>query len=156
VMNFAESAETVPDNLREVQPTAFLAVPRIWEKFYSGVTIALKDATPFQNWMYRQALATGYRMTECKLAGDTPPLSLRLRLARGHQAARPAKPNSRRAPFGCNFRKLSRSVASEMAKLISITAASQGPRSRKNVAVMFTSHSTDHGSSHYSNVAPPA
>src|SRR5581483_9039738 len=30
VMNFAESPETVPDNLREVQPTTFLAVPRIW------------------------------------------------------------------------------------------------------------------------------
>ena len=45
VMNFAESPETVPDNLREVQPTAFLAVPRVWEKFYSGITIALKDAT---------------------------------------------------------------------------------------------------------------
>jgi long-chain acyl-CoA synthetase len=78
VMNFAESPETVPDNLREVQPTAFLAVPRVWEKFYSGVTIALKDATPFQNWMYRQALALGYRQTEYKLQGDAPPLSLRL------------------------------------------------------------------------------
>jgi long-chain acyl-CoA synthetase len=78
VMNFAESPETVPDNLREVQPTAFLAVPRIWEKFYSGVTIALKDATPFQNWMYRHALALGYRMTDCKLEGETPPLWLRL------------------------------------------------------------------------------
>jgi long-chain acyl-CoA synthetase len=78
VMNFAESPETVPDNLREVQPTAFLAVPRIWEKFYSGVTIALKDATAFQNWMYRQALAIGYRMTECRLEGEAPPLSLRL------------------------------------------------------------------------------
>jgi long-chain acyl-CoA synthetase len=78
VMNFAESPETVPDNLREVQPTAFLAVPRIWEKFYSGITIALKDATPFQNWMYRQALAIGYRMTDCRLEGNRPPLSLRL------------------------------------------------------------------------------
>ena len=78
VMNFAESPETVPDNLREVQPTAFLAVPRIWEKFYSGVTIALKDATPFQNWMYRHALGIGYRMTDCKLGGATPSLSLRL------------------------------------------------------------------------------
>jgi long-chain acyl-CoA synthetase len=78
VMNFAESPETVPDNLREVQPTAFLAVPRIWEKFYSGVTIALKDATPFQNWMYRHALTMGYRLTDCRLAGDTPSLSLRL------------------------------------------------------------------------------
>jgi len=78
VMNFAESPETVPDNLREVQPTAFLAVPRVWEKFYSGITIALKDATAFQNWMYRNALAIGNRMTEYKLQGDTPPLSLRL------------------------------------------------------------------------------
>src|SRR5712672_2302604 len=78
VMNFAESPETVPDNLREVQPTAFLAVPRIWEKFYSGITIALKDATPFQNWMYRHALGIGYRMTDCKLDGETPSLSLRL------------------------------------------------------------------------------
>ena len=78
VMNFAESPETVPDNLREVQPTAFLAVPRIWEKFYSGVTIALKDATPFQNWMYRRAMAVGYRMTEGRLDGETPSLVLRI------------------------------------------------------------------------------
>jgi long-chain acyl-CoA synthetase len=78
VMNFAESPETVPDNLREVQPTAFLAVPRIWEKFYSGITIALKDATPLQNWAYRRALAIGYRMADCRLDGDPPSLSLRL------------------------------------------------------------------------------
>src|SRR4051794_3095349 len=78
VMNFAESAETVPDNLREVQPTAFLAVPRVWEKFYSGITVALKDATAFQNWMYRKALATGYRVTDCRLAGETPSLALRI------------------------------------------------------------------------------
>ena len=78
VMNFAESPETVPDNLREVQPTVFLAVPRIWEKFYSSVAIALKDATAFQNWMYRQALTVGNRVTECKLEGRAPSLWLRL------------------------------------------------------------------------------
>jgi long-chain acyl-CoA synthetase len=78
VMNFAESPETVPDNLREVQPTIFLAVPRIWEKFYSAVTIALKDATPFQQWMYRRALSIGYHMSGCRLEGATPPLSLKL------------------------------------------------------------------------------
>src|SRR5438105_10624758 len=78
VMNFAESPETVPDDLREVQPPAFLAVPRSGEKVYSGITIALKDATPLQNWTYRQALAVGYRITDCRLNGDTPSLSLRL------------------------------------------------------------------------------
>jgi long-chain acyl-CoA synthetase len=78
VMNFAESPETVPDNLREVQPTLFLAVPRIWEKFYSGITIALKDATALQNWAYRCALAIGYRMTEGRLDGETPSLGLQV------------------------------------------------------------------------------
>lgn len=78
VMNFAESPETVPDNLREVQPTAFLAVPRVWEKFYSAITIALKDATPFQRWMYRHAIATGYRLVDCRLEGSEPSWSLRL------------------------------------------------------------------------------
>jgi long-chain acyl-CoA synthetase len=78
VMNFAESPETVPDNLREVQPTLFLAVPRIWEKFYSGITIALKDATSLQNWAYRRAMAVGYRMIDHRLAGEAPPAWLRL------------------------------------------------------------------------------
>jgi long-chain acyl-CoA synthetase len=78
VMNFAESPETVPDNLREVQPTVFLAVPRIWEKFYSAITIALKDATPLQQWIYRRAIGVGYRLTDCRIEGGTPPLSLRM------------------------------------------------------------------------------
>lgn len=77
-MNFAESPETVPDNLREVQPTTFLAVPRIWEKFYSAITIALKDATPFQQWVYRRAIDVGFRVTDCRIEGGQPPLSLRI------------------------------------------------------------------------------
>ncbi|OAF12711.1 AMP-dependent synthetase/ligase [Bradyrhizobium neotropicale] len=78
VMNFAESPETVPDNLREVQPTVFFAVPRIWEKFYSAITIALKDATPLQQWVYRRAIDVGLRMTDCRLEGKAPPLLLRI------------------------------------------------------------------------------
>ncbi|MDE2375884.1 AMP-dependent synthetase/ligase [Bradyrhizobium sp.] len=78
VMNFAESPETVPDNLREVQPTTFLAVPRIWEKFYSAVTIALKDATPLQQWVYRRAIDIGFRVTDCRIEGGRPSLPLRI------------------------------------------------------------------------------
>lgn len=78
VMNFAESPETVPDNLREVQPTVFLAVPRIWEKFYSAITIALKDATPLQQWVYRRAIGIGYRMVDYRIEGRAPPLALRI------------------------------------------------------------------------------
>ena len=32
-------------NLREVQPTLFFAVPRIWERIHAGVMIRLQDAT---------------------------------------------------------------------------------------------------------------
>ena len=41
-LNFVENPETVPENVREIAPTVFGAVPRIWEKFYSVVTIRVK------------------------------------------------------------------------------------------------------------------
>ena len=44
-LNFVENPETVPENVREIAPTVFTAVPRVWEKFYSGVMIALKEAS---------------------------------------------------------------------------------------------------------------
>ncbi len=78
IMNFAESPETVPDNIREVQPSAFLAVPRIWEKFYSSTMIALKDATPLEKWAYAKAISVGESVAEARLEGRTPSLSLRL------------------------------------------------------------------------------
>ena len=45
ILNFAESIETVQVNLREVQPTIFFAVPRIWERIHAGILIRLRDAT---------------------------------------------------------------------------------------------------------------
>ena len=44
-LNFAESIDTVQQNLREIQPTIFFAVPRIWERIHAGVLIRLSDAT---------------------------------------------------------------------------------------------------------------
>jgi len=42
---FAESIDAVPENLKEVQPTIFFGVPRIWEKFHAGISSKLKGAT---------------------------------------------------------------------------------------------------------------
>ncbi len=47
-VNFAESIETVPQNLREVQPTILFGVPRIWEKLLAGVETRLNGATWFK------------------------------------------------------------------------------------------------------------
>jgi len=44
-VNFAESIETVPQNLREVQPTLLFGVPRIWEKLLAGCRIKLDSAS---------------------------------------------------------------------------------------------------------------
>ena len=78
ITNYAESPETVPDNIREVQPTVFGAVPRVWEKFYSAIMIALKDATPLEKAAYDRAIKIGYRMADHRLAGTEPPASLKL------------------------------------------------------------------------------
>ena len=56
-LNFAESIETVTENLREVQPTLFFAVPRIWERLHALVTIKGNDATPFKRVLLRFTLA---------------------------------------------------------------------------------------------------
>ncbi len=42
---FAESIEALADNLREVRPTLFFGVPRVWEKFRDGITAKLDEAT---------------------------------------------------------------------------------------------------------------
>ncbi len=44
-VNFAESIETVQQNLREVQPTILFGVPRIWEKLLAGVEIRMASAS---------------------------------------------------------------------------------------------------------------
>ncbi|HZD25168.1 MAG TPA: AMP-binding protein [Alphaproteobacteria bacterium] len=83
VMNFVEGPDTVPENVRELQPTILLAVPRIWEKFYSAIQIALKDATPLERWAYARAIGIGYRVADRRLEGRSvdPLLRLRFRLA---------------------------------------------------------------------------
>ena len=44
-VHFAESIETVQANLKEVQPTLFFAVPRIWEKIAAGIQIKMYSAS---------------------------------------------------------------------------------------------------------------
>ncbi len=53
--NFAESIDTVQINLREIQPTVFFAVPRIWEKIHASILIKGQDATRFKRLMLGMA-----------------------------------------------------------------------------------------------------
>jgi long-chain acyl-CoA synthetase len=77
-VNFAESIDTVPENIREVAPALFFAVPRIWEKFYSGVALRMREATWLGRVAYERALGIGLRVAERRLAGRPVPWGLRL------------------------------------------------------------------------------
>ncbi len=77
-VNFAESIDTVPENIREVAPALFFAVPRIWEKFYSGVALRMRDATWLGRFAYERAVGIGLRVADCRIAGRAPSLPLRL------------------------------------------------------------------------------
>jgi len=84
VLNFVENPETVPENVREIAPTVFTAVPRVWEKFYSGVMIALKEASRLQQAAYAWSIGVGQAIAERVLAGQPVGGALRFkfRLAR--------------------------------------------------------------------------
>nr|WP_278485093.1 long-chain fatty acid--CoA ligase [Achromobacter insolitus] len=56
-VNFGESIRTVQEDLREVAPTIFLGVPRIWEKLHAAISIKMQEAGRLQQWLYRRAIA---------------------------------------------------------------------------------------------------
>jgi len=76
-VNFAEGPDTVSENIREVSPHAFLAVPRVWEKFFSSIDLAMKDATWAAKKIYQWGLAVGYRVADLTLAKKPVPPLLR-------------------------------------------------------------------------------
>jgi long-chain acyl-CoA synthetase len=77
-VNFAENIDTVPANVREVAPAVFFAVPRIWEKFYSGVELRMREATFVGRLAYAWAISVGARVAAARIEGRRPAAGLRL------------------------------------------------------------------------------
>jgi long-chain acyl-CoA synthetase len=59
VVNFGEGGESFAHDLRDVQPTLFAAVPRVWEKMLATVEIKMADASLLKRTAYRTALRLG-------------------------------------------------------------------------------------------------
>ncbi len=53
ITNFGESLDTLNADMREVQPTIFEAVPRIWEKMHASILIRMASASRFKKMNYR-------------------------------------------------------------------------------------------------------
>jgi long-chain acyl-CoA synthetase len=63
-VNFAESIDTVATNIREIAPTFFLGVPRIWEKLQQGFEFRMKDSGRLQQWLYRLGMKRGRALSD--------------------------------------------------------------------------------------------
>ncbi len=80
---FAESMETVGENLKECRPQLLLAVPRLYEKMGEGIRGALAAAEGFKATLANWSLDVGKQAFEAELAGRKPSglLAMKLSLA---------------------------------------------------------------------------
>lgn len=63
-VNFGESIRTVQEDLREVAPTMFLGVPRIWEKLHAAITIKMQETGGLRQALYTKAYAACQPLAE--------------------------------------------------------------------------------------------
>ncbi len=68
-VNFAEGIRTIQEDLREIAPTVFLGVPRIWEKMQAGIQVKIQETGPLRRRIFEAALERGRRLTRLRLAG---------------------------------------------------------------------------------------
>lgn len=73
---FAEALERVPDNLKEVQPTIFFGVPRIWEKFHAAVSARLSQVTGPKKRLLGWAMGVARRYHALTMIGRPVPATL--------------------------------------------------------------------------------
>ncbi len=79
VVNFAESVDTIAVNLREIAPSVFLGVPRIWEKLQQNILMKMKDSSRFQQKVFAWCMAWGKNLLERRVAaGGRDSLAMRL------------------------------------------------------------------------------
>lgn len=67
-VSFAESIATIQNDLREIAPSIFLGVPRIWEKLQNSIVVNIQDSSRIKRWLFGSSLKIGYRVADLKLA----------------------------------------------------------------------------------------
>ena len=73
VVYFAESIDAVTQNLREIGPSFFFGVPRIWEKLQQKIVIDAREARPLARAAFKRAMAIATAIAERTLANGGKP-----------------------------------------------------------------------------------
>jgi len=63
-VNFGESIRTVQEDLREVAPSMFLGVPRIWEKMHASISIKTQEAGAARQGIFNWAMRVCEKFTD--------------------------------------------------------------------------------------------
>lgn len=70
VVSFAESLEAVQKNLKEIAPTIFAGVPRIWEKLYSRHVVKMQESTWVKRNLYRIGISVAKKYIDARKGGQ--------------------------------------------------------------------------------------
>jgi long-chain acyl-CoA synthetase len=84
IVNFIESTDTVTDNMREISPTVAYGVPRVWEKYYSGIMIMMSDATWVKKMIFQASLKLGKKYAALTTSHQPVPAMLQLAYSVAH------------------------------------------------------------------------
>ncbi|MET3845369.1 AMP-binding protein [Bradyrhizobium sp. OAE829] len=70
-VSFAESIDTVALNIREIAPTFFVGVPRIYEKLQQGFLFRLGESGQLRQHFVKACMAWGRKLSDRRQAGTT-------------------------------------------------------------------------------------
>jgi long-chain acyl-CoA synthetase len=104
----ARSIEQLGEHLKEVHPTIFFGVPRVWEKMQIAIEDKLRSATGLKAHVAQWALGVGQRWHQRDMAGQPPGLWLTLQ---------------RRLANRLIYRKVKLALGFDQARLLSTGAA---------------------------------
>ena len=92
-VSFAESIRTIQEDLREIAPSVFLGVPRIWEKLQATILVKIQETGRLRRWLFEGSMARGRRLAARRLAGEPVGALDRLVAALDHLTVRRALQN---------------------------------------------------------------
>ena len=72
VVYYEPDIKRLVETIKEVRPTAFFAVPRVWERFYAGATAAIGEITGAKRAIANAAMAVGRRYVDALSRGERP------------------------------------------------------------------------------------
>ncbi|MGH2717028.1 MAG: AMP-dependent synthetase/ligase, partial [Actinomycetota bacterium] len=70
---FAESIDKLVANLKECRPTLFIGVPRVYEKFYTGIRARVAEQPTIKRVMATKAIAAGTAKVKLEQSGQPVP-----------------------------------------------------------------------------------